>query len=139
MYVVKENDDVSARLANLTRKVEAMELKRGGKEKIVEKEDICGICETSGHMTEDCPPFLPLRKSCMNKPTPQIRTRDPSLHPTQTLTIQGGETIQISIGGKIKVLNLLQLGLPIIIQLLILPTLQIKDLKILSLKGHLHQ
>ena len=55
MHVVKETNDVSARLANLTRKVEAMEFKRGGKEKIIEKEDICGICETNGHMTQDYP------------------------------------------------------------------------------------
>ena len=55
MHVIRENDDVSARLANLTRKFEAMELKKGGKEKIIEKENICGICETNGHMTQDCP------------------------------------------------------------------------------------
>ena len=47
MHVVRENNDVSARLANLTRKVEAMELKKGGKEKVGEKEGICSICETS--------------------------------------------------------------------------------------------
>jgi len=51
MHVVRENDDVSARIASLTRKVEAMELKKGGKEKVIEKEDICSICETTGHMT----------------------------------------------------------------------------------------
>ena len=35
MHVGRKNDDVSARLANLTRKIEAMKLKKGGKEKIV--------------------------------------------------------------------------------------------------------
>ena len=51
MHVIREDNDVNARLANLTRKVEVMELKKVGKEKIMEKgEDICSICDTSGHM-----------------------------------------------------------------------------------------
>ena len=56
MYHLREEDDVNAKIANLTRKVEAMELRKVNSIMANEKvEDICGICETNGHQTQDCP------------------------------------------------------------------------------------
>ena len=37
MHVIREDDDVNAKLANLMRKVEAMELRKVGKKKTIEK------------------------------------------------------------------------------------------------------
>ena len=63
MHVIRKDDNVNARLANLTRKVEATELRKVGKEKIMEKgENICSICDTSGHMAQDCPTILAFRE-----------------------------------------------------------------------------
>ena len=56
IYVLKGNDDVNAGIASLTRKVEAMELRKVNPVKASEKEEEnCGICEISGHLTQDCP------------------------------------------------------------------------------------
>ena len=56
IYVLKEEDDVNARITNLTRKVEAMELSKSGVPKSNEAvETICGICLTDLHATQDCP------------------------------------------------------------------------------------
>ncbi|XP_042991370.1 uncharacterized protein LOC122318232, partial [Carya illinoinensis] len=56
IYVLKGTDDVNARIASLTRKVEAMELRKVNPVKASEKEEEnCGICEISGHLTQDCP------------------------------------------------------------------------------------
>ena len=56
LFHLKEEDDVNARIARLTRKVEAIEL---GKTREVKKfgpiESSCGICETNTHLTKDCP------------------------------------------------------------------------------------
>ena len=56
LYHLKEEDDVNARIARLTRKVEAIEL---GKTSEVKKlgpiESSCGMCETNTHLTKDCP------------------------------------------------------------------------------------
>ena len=56
LYHLKEEDDVNARIASLTGKVEAIEL---GKTSEVKKlgpiKCSCGICETNTHLTKDCP------------------------------------------------------------------------------------
>ena len=56
IYVLKEEDDVNARIANLTRKIEAIELSKSGVSKSNEAiKTICGICFTNLHATQDCP------------------------------------------------------------------------------------
>ncbi|XP_038978855.1 uncharacterized protein LOC120109176, partial [Phoenix dactylifera] len=56
MYHVKEENDVNLKIANLTRKVEAIELSRAntGKTPTID-ESICEICESNAHLTKDCP------------------------------------------------------------------------------------
>ncbi|KAK9991421.1 hypothetical protein SO802_026406, partial [Lithocarpus litseifolius] len=54
-YQLRENDDLSARVASLTRKLEAMELRKGNGINIVPKiNEVCRICETM-ELTNECP------------------------------------------------------------------------------------
>ena len=54
-YHLSQEDDLSARMASLTRKVEAMELRKVQEVKPVKTEEICNICEILGHSTVECP------------------------------------------------------------------------------------
>ncbi|KAJ4717036.1 DNA-directed DNA polymerase [Melia azedarach] len=54
-YTLSQEDDLSARVANLTRKIEAMELRKVKEVKSVLNDEVCGICEIMGHCTQDCP------------------------------------------------------------------------------------
>ncbi|KAJ4723222.1 Integrase [Melia azedarach] len=54
-YTLSQEDDLSARVANLTRKIEAMELRKVKEVKSVLNDKVCGICEVMGHCTQDCP------------------------------------------------------------------------------------
>ncbi|KAJ4723144.1 Integrase [Melia azedarach] len=54
-YTLSQEDDLSARVANLTRKIEAMELRKVKEVKSVLNNEVCGICEIMGHCTQDCP------------------------------------------------------------------------------------
>ena len=40
--------------ANLAKKVEAIEMKKASSSK-TNSEELCGICSTSGHQTQECP------------------------------------------------------------------------------------
>jgi hypothetical protein len=56
LYHIKANKDISARIAKLTRKVEAIELSKVGVAKIPTPiESTCEICEANVHLTKDCP------------------------------------------------------------------------------------
>jgi hypothetical protein len=55
MYQLREGDDLNVRISSLTRKVEAMELRKVNEIKVVQKEEVCGICEIIGHTTHECP------------------------------------------------------------------------------------
>jgi len=69
LYRVKEDDDVSARLAKLTRKVEAMELSKVSIEKTSAPiKSNCGICETNTHLTKDCP-TIPVFQEVLHEQT----------------------------------------------------------------------
>ena len=65
MYNLREDHDLQAKFASLTRKVEALELKRSGQLKSVQ-EIICQICETNEHSTNDCPTLLSF-KECLHE------------------------------------------------------------------------
>ena len=55
-YQLREDDDLSARVASLTRKLEAMELRKVNGVTIVPKIDkVCRICETIEHTTNEFP------------------------------------------------------------------------------------
>ncbi|XP_028093765.1 uncharacterized protein LOC114293847 [Camellia sinensis] len=55
-YHLKDDDDLSARLAGLTRRLEAMELKKFNEITTLAKiGNVFGICEAMGHLTYECP------------------------------------------------------------------------------------
>ena len=57
---LSQKDDLNVRIASLTRKVEAMEIKKEKDIKSVQNIEIFGICDIMGHVTNDCPniPFF---------------------------------------------------------------------------------
>ena len=55
-YQLREDDDLSARVASLTRKLEAMGLRKvNGINTMPKVDEVCIICETMEHPTNDCP------------------------------------------------------------------------------------
>ncbi|KAG6725844.1 hypothetical protein I3842_02G050900 [Carya illinoinensis] len=55
-YIVNEDDDLRAKLTLLSRKVEAMELKKVNEVHVIPKfSEKCGICEDHEHSTNECP------------------------------------------------------------------------------------
>ena len=64
---LRGDHDLQAKFASLTRKVEALELKKSSQLKSVQ-DIVCQICETNEHSTNDCPTCLLLRNVSMNKP-----------------------------------------------------------------------
>jgi len=65
MYNLREDHDLQAKFASLTRKVEALKLKRSGQLKPVQ-EIVCQICKSNEHLTNDCP-TLPSFKECLHE------------------------------------------------------------------------
>ncbi|XVF47618.1 hypothetical protein PTKIN_Ptkin03bG0124400 [Pterospermum kingtungense] len=52
---LSQEDDLNARVASLTRKIEAMKMKKEKEIKSVQNDEICGICDVVGHSTNICP------------------------------------------------------------------------------------
>jgi len=65
MHNLREDHDLQAKFALLARKVEALELKKSAQLKSVQ-ENVCQICETNDHSTNDCP-TLPAFKECLHE------------------------------------------------------------------------
>jgi hypothetical protein len=65
MYNFREDHDLQAKFASLTRNVKALELKRSGQLKSVQ-EIVCQICEINKHSTNDRP-TLPSFKECLHE------------------------------------------------------------------------
>jgi hypothetical protein len=63
MYNLREDHDLQAKFASLSRKVEALELKKNSQLKSVQ-EIMCQICETNEYSTNDCP-TLSSFKECL--------------------------------------------------------------------------
>ena len=63
MYLIKEDNDVNTKIANLTRRVEAMELSKTniGKALVVD-ESFCEIYESNVHITKECPIILAFKE-----------------------------------------------------------------------------
>jgi len=62
MYQLREGDDLNVRISSLTRKVEAMELRKVNEIKVVQNEEVCVICEIIGHTTHECPTILAFKE-----------------------------------------------------------------------------
>jgi hypothetical protein len=59
---LREEDDLNARIASLARKVESMELRKVNEITLVQREEVCGICEIMGHATHECPTIPALKE-----------------------------------------------------------------------------
>ena len=65
-YQLREDDDLSARVASLTRKLEVMELRKvNGINTMPKIDEVCRICETMEHLTNECLQFQLLKRYCM--------------------------------------------------------------------------
>ncbi|XP_062178241.1 uncharacterized protein LOC133883038 [Alnus glutinosa] len=63
LYHIKADEDISDRIATLTRKVEALELSKVGVTKNPKPIEIsCEICEANVHLTKDCPTILAFKE-----------------------------------------------------------------------------
>ena len=63
IYVLDEQDDLSSKVAKLTRKVEEMELKKvDTTQQKGTVETICGICASNVHQTPNCPTIYAFRE-----------------------------------------------------------------------------
>jgi hypothetical protein len=62
IYQLREGDDLYARISSLTKKDETMELRKDNEIKSVQKEEVCSICEVSGHTTHECPTILAFKE-----------------------------------------------------------------------------
>ncbi|XP_022852000.1 uncharacterized protein LOC111373667 [Olea europaea var. sylvestris] len=72
-YQLSQDEDLNARIASLSRKVEAMELRKVKEVKPVQNDEICSICETFGHLTHDCP-NIPVFKEVLHDQANAINT-----------------------------------------------------------------
>ena len=50
LYVLKEKDDLQAKIANLTREVESLKFVKNK-----EPATVCGICASNKHISSECP------------------------------------------------------------------------------------
>jgi hypothetical protein len=73
MYHLREGDDLYAKISSLARKVETMELRKDNEIKSVQKEEVCSICEVSGHTTRECP-TIPTFKKVLHEQANVINT-----------------------------------------------------------------
>lgn len=56
IYLIREEEDVNAKIASLTRKLEAMELQKVNMVKAIKiHNNACDICENDAHHTKDYP------------------------------------------------------------------------------------
>ena len=101
MYLLKnEEDDVNARIASLTRKIEALELGKGKQPTLV-----CRICECDTILLRIVQQSPHLERCCMNRPMLQILTKGHSQIKWVTRTIPIGGTTPISVGEMGKMLT----------------------------------
>ena len=62
-YQLREDNDLCARVASLTRKLEAMELRKvNGINTVPKIDEVCRICETMEHHTNECPTTLAFKE-----------------------------------------------------------------------------
>ena len=62
-YQLREDNDLCARVASLTRKLEARELRKvNGINTVPKIDEVCRICETMEHHTNECPTILAFKE-----------------------------------------------------------------------------
>ncbi|RVW21742.1 hypothetical protein CK203_112091 [Vitis vinifera] len=65
MYTLNEDDDMKAKFAAMTRRLEELELKKCMKCKLLLKvQEACPICQSYEHLVEECP-TIPAKGKCL--------------------------------------------------------------------------
>lgn len=99
-YVLKEDDDLRAKLTLLTRKMEAMELKKVNEVHAVPRiSEKCGICEDHGHSTNECPTIPAFKEVLLDQSNAVNMIHKPYSGPYSNSLIQDGGATQILVGG----------------------------------------
>ncbi|KAL6327717.1 hypothetical protein AAG906_022976 [Vitis piasezkii] len=101
MYTLKEDDDMKAKLAAMTRRLEELELKRIHEVQVAEapvKVKLCPNCKSYEHLVEECPAISAERK-CLEINQMLLDNSSPiTMRLMEILTTQVGGIIQISHG-----------------------------------------
>ena len=110
IHHLRENDDLQAKIANLTRKLEAIELKKVNEVTIVPQvpsvpmgsrvEEPCIICDEPTHSTINCPNLPQVKEAIQIEQAKALNyQRKPFNSPYSKLIIQGGVSTRILVGG----------------------------------------
>ena len=104
-YQLREDDDLSARVASLTPKLEAMELRKvNGINTVPKIDEVCRICETMEHLTKKCPTILAFnevlhdQENAMNMvkksyPSPYSKTYNSGWRNHQNCSLRNGNVV----------------------------------------------
>ena len=107
MYVLNEDIDMKAKVVAMARRLEELEMKKAQKVEAISETSVqvmpCSICQSYEHLVEECPTIPIVREMFRGVSYKQMLLVNSSpitmLH-MATLTIQIGETIQISLGNQ---------------------------------------
>ncbi|RVW77429.1 Retrovirus-related Pol polyprotein from transposon 17.6 [Vitis vinifera] len=102
MYNLKEDDDMKAKLAAMTRRLEELELKRMHEVQAVAEAPVqvklCPNCQSFEHLVEECPAISAEREMYRDQANVVGQFRPNNNAPMEIPTIQVGGIIQISHG-----------------------------------------
>ncbi|RVW87843.1 hypothetical protein CK203_039779 [Vitis vinifera] len=102
MYTLKEDDDMKAKLAAMTRRLEELELKKMHEVQAVAEAPVqvklCPNCQSYEHLVEECPTISAEREMFEIKQMLLDNSSPITMHLMEILTTQVGGIIQISHG-----------------------------------------
>ncbi|RVW78134.1 hypothetical protein CK203_049717 [Vitis vinifera] len=102
MYNLKEDDDMKAKLAAMTRRLEELELKRIHEVQAVAEAPVqvklCPNCQSFEHLVEECPAISAEREMYRDQANVLDNSGPITMHHMEIPTIQVGGIIQISHG-----------------------------------------
>ena len=110
IHHLRENDDLQAKITNLTRKLVAIELRKVNKVTVVPQvpsvpmgsrvEEPCIICDDPTHSTINCPNLPQVKGAIQIEQANALNYQgSPSILHTLKLIIQGGVSTRILVGG----------------------------------------
>ncbi|KAL6313193.1 hypothetical protein AAG906_016786 [Vitis piasezkii] len=101
MYTLKEDDDMKAKFAAMTRRLEELELKRTHEMQVAKAQvqvKLCPNCQSYEHLVEECP-AISVERKCFEIKQMLLDNSSPiTMHLMEILTTQVGGIIQISHG-----------------------------------------
>ncbi|RVW27349.1 hypothetical protein CK203_110240 [Vitis vinifera] len=101
MYTLNEDDDMKAKFAAMTRRLEELELKKMHEVQAVAEtpvQEMCPICQSYEHLVEECPTIPAVREMFGDQANVLDNSSPITMHRMEILTTQVGGIIQISHG-----------------------------------------